>query len=148
MGPYTLIAGYQEVLAAFGLWPSFDEAEVLRMLLDRTRVDTRGIPYPSIELELRAWHLLQSGPGEYVFDGKRSSVIHFLFEQVYDVQLGGLNHQNVLSSLRFRPIEDRPWTASSGLGVQLEECFGLSGCFKAGSAKVLAIKPCGAAGTA
>lgn len=92
MEPYTLVAGHEDVVAAFGHWPGFDEAEVLRLILDSTRLDVDGNRFASIDLELRAWHVMDDGTGTPVFDGHRSSAIHFLFEHVYDLSLDGLNH--------------------------------------------------------
>lgn len=69
------------------------------------------------------------------------AVVGFLFEQVYDLALDGLNHQNVLSCLGLSAVPDPLNPAAVHLAVELEHCFGLSGGFKAAQASVLFVKP-------
>lgn len=141
MKPHSLIANHEAVTTRFGGWPDFTEAEVLRLLLDSTRVDEHGRRYASIELELRAWTLVRNAAGADGFDDGRSLLVHFIFERVYDVELEGLNHQNVLSSLEFALADDPEGTGPKGLSIELVDCFGLAGGFKARSAAVHSIRP-------
>ena len=71
---------------------------------------------------------------------EHDSIVHFLFEQVTDLELDGLNHQNVLSSLDFEVVTDAE-SGSSLLSVELSHCYGLSGGFKALRASVVSVKP-------
>jgi hypothetical protein len=68
------------------------------------------------------------------------SLVHFLFEEVTDVEFDGLNHQNVLSGLNFdlEPAEEGKIPL---LSVELGHCYGLSGGFKARRARVLSVTP-------
>lgn len=141
MEPLLLVAGHEKVLAVFGRWPSFHDGEIHRLVLDSTRTDQHGRRYPSIELQLRGWNLIEQGSDEGFYKQDKDSVVSLLFEHVYDVELDGLNHQNVLSELELS-LTPSPANASiSHLAVELVHCFGLSGGFKAECAQVLSVVP-------
>ena len=148
MEPFSLIAGHEEVLAVFGRWPSFHDGEIHRLLLDSTRTDESGSRYPSIELALRGWNLTSQVSDEGFYKVECDSVVNLLFEHVYDVELDGLNHQNVLSELELSEAQDPENPESNHLAVELVHCYGLSGSFKAASAKVMSISPCKVASAA
>lgn len=130
---YEQIDNYSLVFEMGGRWPSFHDGEVLRLVLDSTRRDAYGDRYSSIELLVRGWNKCL---GETEWD----SVAHFLFEDVTDVEVDGLNHQNVLSGLDFE-IDLANGDGSPLLSVELCHCYGLSGAFKARRAKVLSVMP-------
>lgn len=73
---------------------------------------------------------------EGIYKLNNDSVVHFLFEDVFDLELEGFNQQNVLSSLNLSIIEDR-----QALHVELEHCYLFSGEFNARKAKVLGVVP-------
>ncbi len=68
------------------------------------------------------------------------TLVHFLFEEVTDVEFDGLNHQNVLSGLDFE-IDHADEGTVPQLPVELCHCYGLSGGFKARRAIVLSVTP-------
>ncbi len=127
------IDNYSLVFEMCGRWPSFHDGEVQRLVLDSTRRDAYGDRYSSIELVVRGWNKLADA-------AEWDSVVHFLFEDVTDVELDGLNHQNVLSGLEFE-IDLANGDGSPLLSVELCHCYGLSGAFKARRAKVLSVTP-------
>jgi hypothetical protein len=140
MQAYEFIDDHHLVTDVFGAWPSFHDAEVHRVVLDRTRRLMSGSCHPSVELLIHAWSMTSeiTSAGHYKLE--HQSLVHFLFEQVTDLQLDGLNHQNVLFGLNFSlPIGKEP--DASLLGVELEYCYGLSGGFKAARARVLSVEP-------
>ncbi len=141
MDPHLLITGSEKVLSAFGHWPSFHDGEVHRLVLDSTRTDAMGARFPSVELLVRGWNMTErvSSDGFYVLEA--DSLVHLLFEHVYDVELDGLNHQNVLSGLEISVAESTEKPGSKCLVVELVHCYGLSGTFKASSASVLSVTP-------
>ena len=148
MEPFSLIAGNEEVLAVFGRWPSFHDGEIHRLLLDSTRTDENGLRYASIELALRGWNLTPHVSDEGFYKVECDSVVNLLFEHVYEVELDGLNHQNVLSELELSEVQDAQNPENKHLAVELVHCYGLSGGFKAAAAKVMSIKPFKVAGAA
>ena len=128
------------VLETFGRWPSFHDGEVHRLVMDRTRRHANGACYPSIELVVRGWNMTSDVTEAGFYRLECDSLVHFLFEEVTDVEFDGLNHQNVLSGLDF-DIDPANEGMVSQLSVELCHCYGLSGSFKARRATVLSVTP-------
>lgn len=138
MNVYDGIADHQMVLDVFGQWPSFHDGEVHRVVLDRTCRLANGCYYSSIELHIRGWILTSTETGHY--QQKNDSMVHFRFEQITELELDGLNHQNVLASLNFAITNDTK-SSQPALFVELVHCYGLSGSFKALKASVVSVLP-------
>lgn len=140
MKPYEFIENYQNVLSRFGRWPSFHDGEVHGILLDRMRLSSDDRYIPSIEIHLRGWIMAADGVDTGSFKQEHDSVVHFRFDDVFDVALDGFNHQNVLSSLNLS-MRTESKESVNVLHVELEHCFGLSGSFCARKAAVLGVVP-------
>jgi hypothetical protein len=140
MKPYEFIQEYEKVLKIFGQWPSFHDGEVHRVVLDRTRQFESGWYYPSVELLIRGWTMTSEVTEAGNYKLKHDSLVHLLFEQVYDLELAGLNHQNVLSSLELELLNEAQ-PEGPILSVELSYCFGLFGNFKTRKASVISVKP-------
>jgi hypothetical protein len=115
-------------------------------VLDRMRKLPSGSYYPSIELLVHGWVMTTEVTESGHYKLEHQSIVHFLFEQVTDVQLEDLNHQNVLSSLDFALSANND-SVSPILSVELTHCYGLSGSFKALRASVLSVVPYVASGS-
>lgn len=139
MSAYEVIENHQLVLEHFGQWPSFHDGEVHCLVLDRMRQHSNGSCYPSIELFVRGWIMTSEITEEGYYKLKHDSVVHFLFEEVGELELDGLNHQNVLSGLEFEKRLDEK--SNANLCIELSHCFGLSGRFTAAKAKVVSVTP-------
>lgn len=140
MQPHEFIEGYEKVIERFGLWPSFHDGEVHRIVLDRTGRPSAGSHLPTVEIHLRGWVM-----GPEITEGgfyklHNDSVVQFLFEDIFDFELEGFNQQNVLSSLNLSFIED-PRGSDQALHVELEHCYMFSGEFSTRNAKVLGVIP-------
>jgi hypothetical protein len=93
----TGIVNPEAIVSAFGFWPSFHDAEVHRVLLDRGSADER----PSITLVLHAF------AGDSDVDEKRDYLLVTM--RCLDVsvsELRDLGPQNVLSRLDFEPVAE------------------------------------------
>ncbi|MBN8530987.1 MAG: hypothetical protein J0L97_03890, partial [Alphaproteobacteria bacterium] len=77
---------------------------------------------------------------EGFYKRNNDSVVHFLFEDIFDFELEGFNQQNVLLSLNLSVVQD-PMGSNHALHVELEHCYQFSGEFSARRAKVLGIAP-------
>lgn len=138
MDAYLFIDGHERVLETFGRWPSFHDGEIHRVVLDRMTRTPSGRCVPCLELLLRGWIMTSEVTPEGYYKTEHDSVVHFVFEQVSELELDGMNHQNVISSLDLELLgegEDRE------LVVNLEHCYGLSGTFRARKAKVVSVEP-------
>jgi hypothetical protein len=139
MQPHEFIFDSHIVLETFGRWPSFHDGEVHRLVLDRTRRSPNGAYVPAIELVVRGWNVVPDDENSGLYKEENDSVVHFLFEEVTDVEFDGFNHQNVLDCLEFALLQTEENTTN--LGVELVHCYGLSGGFKALHARVLSVTP-------
>ena len=140
MNVHEFIHGYEQVLKAFGRWPSFHDGEVHRVILDRTRKAENGDFFPSIELLVHGWNMTSEVTKDGYYKLEQQHIVHFLFEYVTDLELDGLNHQNVLSGLDFTLVKDGN-SSNNILSIELVHCYGLSGSFKARQAKIQAVTP-------
>jgi hypothetical protein len=140
MQPYEFFEGYDQVLEKFGCWPSFHDGEVHRVVLDRTQRTPTGHFVPCVEIHLRGWIMTSAVTDAGFYRLKYDSVVHFRFEDVFDLELDGLNHQNVLSCVDLELFDDSE-TQAIALHVSLEHCYGRSGAFRARRARVLSVTP-------
>ena len=94
------IPGKADVLAWFGYWPSFHDAEVLSITLDRS--------HPS-RIVVHTWNRTDEldARGYYFLD--KHAIVTFVLEDllldregITNTQIDGFNAQNVLSSLTVR----------------------------------------------
>jgi hypothetical protein len=109
------IAGFNEVASWFGDWPSFHDAEILQLCLDRT-----GQSF----LKVLTWQRTREVDERGVYVQKKHAVVVFLLDGVRDVSLDGFNHQNVIFGL---DVE----TTETGVKLTMDPCFGLSGSIEA-----------------
>lgn len=137
MEPYEFIENHEVVTAKFGMWPSFHDGEVLRIVLDRSAPSKARTP--SLEISIRGWIMGPEVTSEGFYQQNHDSVVHFLFEDIFDLEIEGFNQQNVLSSLNLA-LMDSP-SGLTALRVELEHCYLFAGEFSAGKAKVLGIEP-------
>ena len=140
MEPHEFIEGHAQIVEAFGQWPNFHDAEVHRVVLDRTRKSPSGSYYPSVELVIRGWVMTSEVTQGGYFKLEHDSLVHFLFEHVSEVELDGLNHQNVLFSLELE-LSNEAESELPALFVELSHCFGLSGSFETRQARILSVEP-------
>jgi hypothetical protein len=121
MASHKFIKNHELVVAAFGQWPSFHDGEVHRIVLDRMSRSTSGTHIPTIELHVRGWIMTSEVTEGGIYKVEHDSVVRFLFEDIYDLELEGFNQQNVLSSLNLTII-DEPQNEQA-LHVELEHCY-------------------------
>src|SRR5690349_730911 len=99
MDAYRFIADCDKVTSHFGMWPSFHDGEVQRLVFDRPSSSEAEVSVPSIELTLRGWVMSRD-----VWKVEAAAVVQFLFEDVFEVTLEGFNNQNVITALNLATI--------------------------------------------
>jgi len=142
MEPYEFFENHGLVLDRFGRWPSFHDAEVHRVILDRTKRNPAGSFVPSVEIQIRCWIMNYEVSADGNYKQENDSVVHFQFEDVFNFELEGFNHQNVLSSLNLALANESP-SGARALHVELEHCYQFCGEFSARKARILKVVPYG-----
>ena len=141
MEAHEFIQGFELVVAHLGLWPSFHDAEVLKLVIDRTRVATSKELSPVLELHLRGWVMTSEVTDQGFYKRNGEAVFHFRFEGVGNVQIEGFNNQNVLSALNLELVSHPHDASRLVLQVELEHCYEFQASFTAQKAQVLSITP-------
>ncbi len=113
------IPGADAVVGFFGYWPSFHDAEILELHLDRSG--------PS-RMSILTWKRL--GPGDIGQTGT-PAVVTFAFGEVRDLSLEDFSCQNVVSGLDVAASSD-----GESLRLTLGPCYGLSGWIEAAGVTV------------
>ena len=109
------IEGSAELEEWFGYWPSFHDAEIVSLHLNR-----KG----SSSLRIHTWETTKEidDKGYYVL--AKHIVVELVFEAVCGLTLNGFNQQNVIFGLAIEKTD-------SGFRVTLDDCYGLAGSIEA-----------------
>jgi hypothetical protein len=101
------IPGANAVVAHFGYWPTFHDAEVESIFLHRSETS---------RIVLKAFHLTAG------FEITKPATVTFLLEGIVDgtTLIEGFNHQNVVTGLFVNGLPE-------GFELALEWCFGVGG---------------------
>jgi len=133
--PSPFIEGSHKLTEVVGFWPSFDDAAVLTLQLDRAD----GSPWrpesasPTLDLTLR---LAETG----------YFLVKIQFKNVENMELSNFSYQNEIMEIVFdrKPdtvdSEGRFWSAK--MLVEIQAHCGLQAKFQCKSAAVLSVVPC------
>ena len=127
------IDGIEKVVSIFGYWPSFHDAEVIWLRLDRGDIDA-GVR-PSLEMKVHTWEMTSDIglDGYYVL--RNHVLVEFRFDGIDELSLEAFNLQNVLFGLEIKSGRDRG-VPDVNLLVDLDPSFGLGGSFVCRTATV------------
>jgi hypothetical protein len=141
MEAHKFIENFERVVDHFGMWPSFHDAEVLKLTVDRTHVATSQELSPVLDLHLRGWVMTSEVTNQGFYELHGDAVFHFQFEGVQNLHIEGFNNQNVLSALNLQVVDDPHSQGRKLLQVELEHCYEFEASFTAQKARVLGITP-------
>ena len=119
----------------FGRWPSFHDAEVLRVVLDRS-----GDDGPTLYTTIHLFEMTSEVDAKGYFVLKNHTEVELMFTTVELIRLQGFNNQNVISTLKINPTEPRN-AGSRRLRVELSSSYGLETVFECERAVVSEVKP-------
>jgi hypothetical protein len=128
------IMGADRLLERFGGWPSFHDAEVVRLSFDR-----RGDHRPTAEMLVHAWLMTDKvdDRGYYVLE--KHTLVRFVFERLASCEIAEFNHQNVLFGLQVTP---ETVDGEAAFRVTLDPSYGLTGSLVCGRVVVADVTPC------
>jgi hypothetical protein len=138
------IPGAEQLVAVFGYWPSFHDAEVLWLRLDR-RATIEGYFGPTLEALVHAFEMTNEvgADGSYVL--RHHVLVHLRFSDVVELQLEEFNYQNAfmgltLTDLRDRQMERVRWA------VRFDSAFGVDATFQCYAVEVVGVALCDKSG--
>lgn len=97
------IEGAASVVEWFGYWPTFHDAEVLSILLDRWGVS---------KVKIHVWERTREVDDRGYYMSRKHAFVTFELEELCwedeaAMELHGFNHQNVLGSLQVEAVDGR-----------------------------------------
>jgi hypothetical protein len=126
--------------AIFGRWPSFHDAEVLRINLDRA-----GSEGPTLEVVIYIFEMTKEVDAKGFYVLRHHTEVTLRFDGVSGLRLEAFNRQNVLSSLEIQRIA-RPGSDGQHFRVSMPSSYGLEADFECGRAIVAEVRPFNPAG--
>ncbi len=136
-GVHERIANFAALTDRFGRWPSFHDAEVLALRLDRGPDAQR---LPSLELDVHLWEItdeVDAMGGDVL---RKHTLATLRCEDIQELELFGFNLQNVLSDLRLDDLSELHDPAIRW-GVTLRSSYGLGGSFVCRRIGVTGVRP-------
>jgi hypothetical protein len=129
-----LVQNANALTQVFGYWPSFHDAEILTLYLDRGGEDG-----PSLEARVHVFEMTDrvDEQGRYIL--RHHTLVTLRFARVLEVEFSGFNDQNSLWELAFREVEPAEHEGRQ-LKVFIETNHGLSGSFLCARASVLSVE--------
>ncbi|MFZ1699831.1 MAG: Imm50 family immunity protein [Pyrinomonadaceae bacterium] len=129
------IEGVRLLTDIFGRFPSFHDAEVVSLKLDRGNSETLA----TVELSIHVFEMTSEiVENHYVL--KNHTLVTFQFEDVVELELEGFNHQNVLQDLSIVDIRHRQLERIK-FEVTIPGLHGLEGKFMCRSIKLISAVP-------
>jgi hypothetical protein len=148
------IEGVEKLIEVFGRFPSFHDAEILRIILDRKG---NGHFKPTLEATVRTCQITNELDENRRYILKNHCLVDFKFSEIAELKLNGFNHQNVINELVIEKITDKhrkiykteneyakEWVKqmieSHNFYVELVYSHGINGSFLCKSIEVLSVK--------
>lgn len=147
MSEAQLITGAEKLTSVFGYWPSFHDAEIVWIKIDRSAgsdSDDRG---PTLDTLIHAFEMTKEIDSNGYYCLRNHVLVHLRFHEAVELSLEGFNHQNVLmeltiSDLTERQLERVRWR------VHFASSWGVESTFNCYHAEVISVTPCDKHGTA
>lgn len=114
------LAGAQALIEWFGRRPSFHDAEILSVSLDRAGTS---------RIRLHTWDMTSEVDAKGYYVLRNHVVVSFLLDDISDLELAGFSHQNVISGLTIKRSQE-------GIKLLLGPCYGLAGTLTARAIRV------------
>lgn len=119
----------------FGRWPSFHDAEVLRVRLDRSGVDG-----PEMEADVHVFEMTSDVTPEGFYKLRHHTLATLLFSGIDEMSTADFNQQNVLGDLLLKDISERQLEVLKW-EVVFEASFGFEARFLCEAISVLRAEP-------
>jgi len=133
----TYVEGTEKVEKALGFWPSFHDAEVISFSVSRALPLDTNVCFAKLVVHVRQYAEVGAGTAEYALAIVKSVLVNFIFNGVSDLSISEFNHQNVISSIKFKNSEslDAP-----NISVDIESIWGFGGSLQCNSVVVESVE--------
>ena len=130
------IVGSERLTSIFGGWPSFHDAEVTEIHLDRGEVnqDTATFEFPVLTIKLVLWNLTSRVNANGYLETEHHTLAILQFSDVENLTMSGSNHQNAIMGLQ---IERQSNEGRTEFKVIFDPAFGMGCEFSCSSVEVL-----------
>ena len=130
------IIGSERLTSIFGGWPSFHDAEVTEIHLDRGEVnqDTATFEFPVLTIKLVLWNLTSRVNANGYLETEHHTLAILQFSDVENLTMSGFNHQNAIMGLQ---IERQSNEGRTEFKVIFDPVFGMGCDFSCSSVEVL-----------
>ena len=115
------VNGAQDLFDWFGYWPSFHDAEVVCLNLNRGA---------ACSLVLKTWEMTKEIDVRGYYVQAKHVIVEFVMKEVVDLNLNGFNHQNVIFGLAVEKVENC-------YRLTLDGCYGMAGTIDATDVSIL-----------
>lgn len=143
MGGETIFESSEKLTDVFGYWPSFHDAEVHEVLLDRGNIDSDYSSYvfPVLTTKIHVFEMTNQVNSSGHFVLVKHTLVTLRFHDVEECRLDDFNHQNAILGLTVK--ESGPGLRNSPVReVTMEAAFGLDASFKCAKCEVVAAYAC------
>jgi len=131
---YKGIVGHEKLLERFGHWPSFHDAEVISVRLERDRGEPLTGPVLTFVFHLFRIEVAPDDPA------RDNTVTSICFREVESLRLFDFNHQNAISGLAIATSYCQKLSGPI-FSVEIKPGFGLSCSFSCTQIEVLSVEP-------
>jgi hypothetical protein len=133
------IVGAEKLTAVFGYWPSFHDAEVVWIHLDRG--GQFGAAGPTFEVLVHTFEITSNADASGILALRHHVLVHLRFRAVEDLKLEEFNHQNALFGL---DIAEVPVAQSNGnrFQVRFDPAYGIWASFQCRDVECVQVTPC------
>src|SRR5262249_23189702 len=137
------IVGAEKLVAVFGYWPSFHDAEVLWVRLNRQPRD-EGYG-PTLESMIHAFEMTSEVDANGCYVLRHHVLFHFRFHDVVELELDGFNHQNAILGLKLVDLRDRQMERVQW-EIEFDAAFGMGASFQCYKVEIVRVVPCSKSG--
>jgi hypothetical protein len=143
----SLIVGSEKLSSIFGRWPSFHDAEVLELHIQRGRIDTDAKVYefPLLTVKIHLWLMTNDVDQKGYFVSTKHTLVTMRFYDVHNFKMEGFNHQNAIFGLGIEQ-KTRDEGPTPFFAVDFEPSFGIDATFTCLRIAIAEAVPCDAEG--
>jgi hypothetical protein len=144
----SLIVGSDKLSSIFDRWPSFHDAEILELHIQRGRIDTDAKVYefPLLTVKIHLWLMTNDVDQKGYYVSTKHTLVTMRFYDVDNLKMEGFNHQNAIFGLGIEQ-KNRDEGPTPYFAVDFEPSFGIDATFTCLRIEIAEAVPCDAEGS-